>query len=668
VSGCLQRPTLSMEREWRTVLTLDDGATKLGLAEEEQVLLGRKHMRPSFAGVVLVAREQCRVSRPTSQTSGGAPQMRVESLGCNPTLILRSNGKKEILEKGDTVDVGHGDKIALLCKAPEMAITVSCAPADGGIGVEGKPRWPVLQATRRKRPSPETASAGSPSAQQAAGSRCHKPPGGAGSKIPTGVARNANVRNWPVVLIMVGTVGSGKTTFAQALVDEHPHHWSRVCQDIVRGGKSGTRQQCLAALSRAIADGKSVVVDRCNLDAGQRADFVALAKASQASVHSVVLQLPNDVTALRAGSRKNHEGGLNGATAAKVSRIMSGKMRKQEALPSKSEGFSHITKCTNDLEVAKALSTWMTWTASNALPLPSPTETTQAGGEGSPLIGALAAGPAEGGEDAAEGLASGGQSSRPTAQLGASASEIPSPKSAFDIMMGSAGRQTRRSSKGQRPPVAGHQKSSAQGSKQITFHRPWSERLWQVAQSPSSFLEEYPELQQFSLPVCDDVAGSCVLILDKFPKARKHLLVLSTNPQLESIEDLRREHIPELRHMAMRGRQWAEEQRSQHPELPGFKMGFHTIPSMRQLHLHVISLDFDSPCLKNKKHWNSFTTGFFREVDGVISELEAKGCVHIDLQEAKSLVAAEMVCHRCGNPFRNMPSLKGHLSNCSGGG
>lgn len=34
------------------------------------------------------------------------------------------------------------------------------------------------------------------------------------------------------------------------------------------------------------------------------------------------------------------------------------------------------------------------------------------------------------------------------------------------------------------------------------------------------------------------------------------------------------------------------------------------------VHLHVISQDFDSPCLKNKKHWNSFTTGYFIESQG----------------------------------------------------
>lgn len=57
-----------------------------------------------------------------------------------------------------------------------------------------------------------------------------------------------------------------------------------------------------------------------------------------------------------------------------------------------------------------------------------------------------------------------------------------------------------------------------------------------------------------------------------------------------------------------------------------FRIGFHAIPSMSLLHLHLIrfsphscvrnkliiaSDDFISDSLKNKKHWNSFNTDFF---------------------------------------------------------
>lgn len=39
------------------------------------------------------------------------------------------------------------------------------------------------------------------------------------------------------------------------------------------------------------------------------------------------------------------------------------------------------------------------------------------------------------------------------------------------------------------------------------------------------------------------------------------------------------------------------------------RCGYHAIPSLQPLHIHIISQDFDSPALKKKQHWNSFTTG-----------------------------------------------------------
>ena len=42
------------------------------------------------------------------------------------------------------------------------------------------------------------------------------------------------------------------------------------------------------------------------------------------------------------------------------------------------------------------------------------------------------------------------------------------------------------------------------------------------------------------------------------------------------------------------------------------------IPSMAQVHMHVISQDFISPCLKTKKHWNSFNTPYFIDADKIL--------------------------------------------------
>lgn len=51
-------------------------------------------------------------------------------------------------------------------------------------------------------------------------------------------------------------------------------------------------------------------------------------------------------------------------------------------------------------------------------------------------------------------------------------------------------------------------------------------------------------------------------------------------------------------------------------KLDEFKIGYHAAPSMHRLHLHVISRDFQSVCMKTKKHWNSFNTPFFLSSKG----------------------------------------------------
>lgn len=83
---------------------------------------------------------------------------------------------------------------------------------------------------------------------------------------------------------------------------------------------------------------------------------------------------------------------------------------------------------------------------------------------------------------------------------------------------------------------------------------------------------------------------------------------------------------------------------------------------MRQLHLHVISQDFNSKHLKNKKHWNSFSTAFFRDSVDVIEEVSNHGKAL--LKEDDSLLSMELRCHRCRSAHPNIPRLKSHIGNC----
>ncbi|XP_037530845.1 aprataxin isoform X2 [Nematolebias whitei] len=148
-----------------------------------------------------------------------------------------------------------------------------------------------------------------------------------------------------------------------------------------------------------------------------------------------------------------------------------------------------------------------------------------------------------------------------------------------------------------------------------------------------------------------------VVIKDKYPKARYHWLVLPWQ-SIPSLKALRPEHCELLKHM----QQVAQRMVQQCPDCGSlsFRTGYHAIPSLSHLHLHVISQDFDSPCLKNKKHWNSFTTDYFMDAQHVIQMLETSGKVTVE-DGNEELLKRPLRCHRCPKECPTMPALKEHL-------
>ena len=121
------------------------------------------------------------------------------------------------------------------------------------------------------------------------------------------------------------------------------------------------------------------------------------------------------------------------------------------------------------------------------------------------------------------------------------------------------------------------------------------------------------------------------------------------------------------------GLKWAEDHAPASAKTCGFSVGFHSAPSMRQLHLHVISRDYDSPSLKNKKHWNSFTTPFFLDVDWVLDQFESMNnpnqqYLEYDVEAKEALLKEEMRCPKCRAMLPRMPDVKSHVAICTGKG
>ncbi|KAH9736664.1 transcription factor bHLH140 [Citrus sinensis] len=166
-------------------------------------------------------------------------------------------------------------------------------------------------------------------------------------------AKDEEKKSKQILVIMVGAPGSGKSTFCEHVMRSSARPWARICQDTINKGKSGTKVQCLTSASSALKKGKSVFLDRCNLEREQRTDFVKLG-GPEVDVHAVVLDLPAKLCISRSVKRIEHEGNLQGGKAAAVVNRM---LQKKE-LPKLSEGFSRITLCQNENDVQAALDTY----------------------------------------------------------------------------------------------------------------------------------------------------------------------------------------------------------------------------------------------------------------------------------------------------------------------
>lgn len=111
---------------------------------------------------------------------------------------------------------------------------------------------------------------------------------------------------------------------------------------------------------------------------------------------------------------------------------------------------------------------------------------------------------------------------------------------------------------------------------------------------------EDPELKVLS----DDLV---TVIKDKYPKSEFHYLVIPKE-NINSLKEVNSTHVNILKHMHSVAENLSEEPRHKGRK---FLIGYHAEPSMTRLHLHLLSDDMNSPSLKTKKHWNSFTTAFF---------------------------------------------------------
>lgn len=172
-------------------------------------------------------------------------------------------------------------------------------------------------------------------------------------------------------------------------------------------------------------------------------------------------------------------------------------------------------------------------------------------------------------------------------------------------------------------------------------------------------------------------------IFDAFPKSTLHLLLLPRDPHINTLHPItalnthpalltalhdelailtpliQKELHRRFAHLSL--------SLSRSPPTPReytLNIGIHAHPSMTHLHIHILTPDMVSPALKNKKHYNSFTTPFFIPLADFPMAADDSRRLHPGRGEegAEQYLKQGMRCWRCGKEFGGgFKALKAHL-------
>ncbi len=106
------------------------------------------------------------------------------------------------------------------------------------------------------------------------------------------------------ILMLCGIPGSGKSSFAEKLINLNPSKFERISQDVL-----GTRKKCEKACKEALKHGKVPIIDRCNFNVEQRTYFMMIGNECSVPVDCVVFQYTREVSAsltVHGGSNNLH--------------------------------------------------------------------------------------------------------------------------------------------------------------------------------------------------------------------------------------------------------------------------------------------------------------------------------------------------------------------------
>ena len=159
-----------------------------------------------------------------------------------------------------------------------------------------------------------------------------------------------------------------------------------------------------------------------------------------------------------------------------------------------------------------------------------------------------------------------------------------------------------------------------------------------------------------------------VAIYDQFPKSKYHLLILPRERYYESvhhIEPSNRADMQFLTEMVRFGDEVIHSLLRQIDPNRTFISGFHAIPSLQPVHMHVLSLDLSGRSMKKKKHFNSFATPFFLESHQTLRQLQSGSRITTHKEEFQEMLKRPMQCFWCDSNVSDIDAWRSHYRACS---
>ena len=134
------------------------------------------------------------------------------------------------------------------------------------------------------------------------------------------------------MIILVGFPGSGKSTWASHLTD-----YVVINQDTL-----GNRQRCIDQTKRCLKDGRSVIIDRTNINRKQRSIWTNIAKEFKIDkIECIELRIKPELAIERITKRENHPTIKNGTPIEKIRDIVRRFVNEYQE-PRMDEGFNRI--------------------------------------------------------------------------------------------------------------------------------------------------------------------------------------------------------------------------------------------------------------------------------------------------------------------------------------